>query len=248
MQSFSQSGEFSFAGKMRGALIANAIYYGTYLAIFGVLLIYVAIKHNIDAQKLKVIGITASNTWGLFLLVLLLGYGLVAVPRSIWFRSMTSLHLKQIYFKLAKLHSEKCEAEENLEDILNEVKTIAEKIRYNHPLRECVESIVRKCPESFRNNLRRNIEDYNDYDESSNSQRDIPNEKSLVALHSRLIKCLQINNRTVNQWSMMVQEAFLVEDILLNETNSNKTFMTTMPIQRNIVYQKFFNPTIGNLK
>jgi len=26
-------------------------------------------------QKLKVIGITASNTWGLFLLVLLLGYG-----------------------------------------------------------------------------------------------------------------------------------------------------------------------------
>ena len=48
MQSFVQSAEFNFSAKIRGALIANAIYYGTYLAIFGVLLIYVAVKHNID--------------------------------------------------------------------------------------------------------------------------------------------------------------------------------------------------------
>jgi hypothetical protein len=48
MQSFSQSGEFSLSGKIKGALISNAIYYGTYLAIFGVLLIYVAVENNID--------------------------------------------------------------------------------------------------------------------------------------------------------------------------------------------------------
>ena len=94
------------------------------------------------------IGITASNTWGLFLLVLLLGYGLVEVPRSLWYRSITSLHLKQTYFKIAKLHGEKCDAEESLEDILNEVKTIAEKIRYNHPLRNCVDLIVKKVVDS----------------------------------------------------------------------------------------------------
>lgn len=80
---------------------------------------------------------------------MLLGYGLVAVPRTLWFKSITSLHLKQIYFKLAKLHGEKCEAEENLEDILNEVKTIAEKIKYNHPLRQCVDIIVKKVMINF---------------------------------------------------------------------------------------------------
>lgn len=48
MQSFCQSGEFYLSGKLRGALISNAIYYGTYLAIFGVLLIYVAVKNDID--------------------------------------------------------------------------------------------------------------------------------------------------------------------------------------------------------
>lgn len=233
MQAFSQSGEFTLKGKMRYALIANAIYYGSYLAVFGVLLIYVAIKVNIDGQKLKVIGITAANTWGLFLLVLLLGYGLVAVPRSIWFRSTTALHLKRIYFKVAKLHAEKCEAEETLEDVLVEIKTVAEKIRYNHGLRECIEIIVKKCPDAFRNNLRRNIEDYVDYDENSRASEDLPSEKQLVGLHYRLIKALQVNNRTLNQWTAVIEEAFEMEDVLLNETNTNRSFVTTQPTLNN---------------
>ncbi len=127
--------------------------------------------------------------------MLLLGYGLVAFPRSLWLKSNTSLNLKQTYFKLAKLHGEKCEAEENLEDILGEIKTIAEKIKYNHPLRKCVDLIVKKCPQSFRNNLRRNVEDYTDYNENENRNSDIPSEKALVKLHSKLIKSLQVNNR-----------------------------------------------------
>ncbi|CAF0888733.1 unnamed protein product [Brachionus calyciflorus] len=242
MQSFCQSGEFSVTGKIKGALIANAIYYGSYLALFGFLLIYVAIEHNIDGPKLKVIGITASNTWGLFLLVLLLGYGLVAVPRSIWSKSNTSLRLKQLYFKLAKLHGEKCEAEEQLEDILNEIKIIAEKIRYNHPFRSFVDIIVTKCPESFRNSLRRNVEDYSEYNESA-YDRDIPSEKALVKLNCSLIKALQVKDRTSNEWYLQVEEAFKVEDILLNETNSNHKYMKTMPFKRCNLMDKFCNPT-----
>lgn len=95
------------------------------------------------------IGITASNTWGLFLLVLLLGYGLVEVPRTLWYRSKTSLYLKQLYFRIAKLQGEKCDAEENLEDILGEVKSVTEKIKYNHPLRSCIDVIVKKVSLSF---------------------------------------------------------------------------------------------------
>ena len=46
----------------------------------------------------------------------------------------------------------------------------------------------------------------------------------------------------------MVEEAFLVEDTLLNETNSNRTFMSTTPIKHNSLYTKLCNPTIGNKK
>lgn len=69
-------------------------------------------------EKLKVIGVTASNTWGLFLLVLLLGYGLVEVPRLVWNNAKHQYMLSRTYFKIAKQSTEKTEAEENLEDVL----------------------------------------------------------------------------------------------------------------------------------
>lgn len=42
MQSYANSGAFSRVGKIKTALIENAIYYGTYLLIFISLIIYVA--------------------------------------------------------------------------------------------------------------------------------------------------------------------------------------------------------------
>ena len=64
------------------------------------------------------IAVTASNTWGLFLLVLLLGYGLVEVPRSLWLMSKRGYRLRSLYFKASKLALEKSEAEENMDDVI----------------------------------------------------------------------------------------------------------------------------------
>lgn len=69
-------------------------------------------------QKLKAIASSASNTWGLFLLVLLLGYALVEVPRGLWNASKPGYTLNYSYFKVAKLSLDKCEAEETVDDIL----------------------------------------------------------------------------------------------------------------------------------
>lgn len=151
MQSYARSGGFSITGKIKTALIENAIYYGTYLFIFGSLLIYVAVHpqwqlswsvnqsriffhccHKVlfiltflfcIRYELQTIGITAANTWGLFLLVLLLGYGLVEIPRSYWEASRQGHLLIKTYFKAAKLMTEKADSEENLEDVM-EVKAM----------------------------------------------------------------------------------------------------------------------------
>lgn len=69
-------------------------------------------------DQLKILIISASNTWGLFLLVLLLGYGLVEVPRGMWQASNWPIRLAQTHFKLAKMSMEKQEAAEEFEDIL----------------------------------------------------------------------------------------------------------------------------------
>lgn len=44
MQSYSKAGEFTISGKLRTALYDNALYYGTYLLICALLLIYLRIK------------------------------------------------------------------------------------------------------------------------------------------------------------------------------------------------------------
>jgi len=68
--------------------------------------------------KLKAIASSASNTWGLLLLVLLLGHALVEVPRSLWRAACPHHSLHSAYFRLAKLHSERAEADEALDDAL----------------------------------------------------------------------------------------------------------------------------------
>lgn len=69
-------------------------------------------------NQLQTIGIAAANTWGLFLLVLLLGYGLVEIPRSYWNGAKRGYLLMKTYFKAAKLMTEKADAEETLEDVM----------------------------------------------------------------------------------------------------------------------------------
>lgn len=241
MQSYSRAGDFTVMGKIKSALIENAIYYGTYFLIFGVCLIYVAARPDlhIDAEKLKVILVTASNTWGLFLLVLLLGYGLVEVPRYVWNNAKHSHMLSRTYFKIAKQSTEKTEAEENLEDVLEEVKQASEKIRYNHALRKHVDTILLKCPESMKTSVSR-TEDYEDYSVSI----DTPSESALVKMHRNVIYAMQTNTRHQTQWTNMMEKAFQLEDMIINEISADHKYKNSFPPGRHPLIQKIYTPKI----
>ncbi|XP_042565320.1 G-protein coupled receptor-associated protein LMBRD2B isoform X2 [Clupea harengus] len=228
MQSYARSGGFSITAKVKTALIENAIYYGTYLLIFGSLLIYVAVhpEWHLTWYELQTIGITAANTWGLFLLVLLMGYGLVEIPRSYWEASRHGHLLIKTYFKLAKLMTEKADSEENLEDVMEEVRKVSEAIKYNHPLRKNIDTILRKCPVEYQERFGRNMDDYEDYDDKENTY---PSEKSLAKLHKQAIYAVQRHNRTRVQWQMLLEEAFHLEDVSQNEISSSHEFVHSFP-------------------
>ncbi|KAG2466137.1 LMBD2 protein, partial [Polypterus senegalus] len=228
--SYARSGGFSITGKIKTALIENAIYYGTYLLIFGSLLIYVAVNPNwhLDWYQLQTIGITAANTWGLFLLVLLLGYGLVEIPRSYWNASKRGHLLMKTYFKAAKLMTEKADAEESLEDAMEEVRKINESVKYNHPLRKYIDTILKKCPAEYQEKMGRNMDDYEDFEEKQNMY---PSEKSLVKLHKQVIYAVQRHNRTRVQWHILLEQAFHLEDVAKNETSATHQFVRSFPSQ-----------------
>ena len=67
-------------------------------------------------EKIPFLLATASNTWGLLILSLLLGYGLVEVPRTLWNASRRKYSLNHCYFKAAKLYMDMSEADEKLKE------------------------------------------------------------------------------------------------------------------------------------
>jgi len=85
-------------------------------------------------QKLKAIASSASNTWGLFLLIILLGVALVDIPRELWRSSQIDYTLRKIYFKLSKLNTEKLESEGALEDVLEVLILIKLCFKFDHLL------------------------------------------------------------------------------------------------------------------
>ncbi|CAO1430856.1 unnamed protein product [Diamesa serratosioi] len=229
MQSYLKAGDFTMQGKFRSALIDNAIYYGTYLFICGVLLIYIALKPGVylDWQKLKAIASSASNTWGLFLLVLLLGYALVEVPRGLYNNSKAGYTLQQAYFKLSKLSSDKAEAEENAEDVLESLQSLNILVPSHHELRHCVETILRKVPTELLEKAKRNVR--------GDGSTGVPSEKSLIRLHKQVIKSLQVLQRTEALWSVQVQRILYLEDVEMN-------FLGSPPFRRELSTKKRYCP------
>ncbi|XP_071012000.1 G-protein coupled receptor-associated protein LMBRD2B-like isoform X4 [Oncorhynchus clarkii lewisi] len=232
MQSYASSGGFSIPGKIKTALIENAIYYGTYLVIFCSLLIYLAAhpQWQLTWQGLQTISIAAANTWGLFLLVLLLGYGLVEIPCLYWNSSRHGYLLAKTYFKAAKLAKEKSDAEENMDDAMEvrwtrrtkEVANVNESIGYGHPLRISIDTILRKCPMEIQEKMvRPNTED----SEEESTQRTYPSKRSLVKLHKQVICAGQRHSQTQVQWAILLEEAFHLEDVCKNETNTSHQFV-----------------------
>uniref|UniRef100_A0A5K3EHE6 LMBR1 domain-containing protein 2 n=1 Tax=Mesocestoides corti TaxID=53468 RepID=A0A5K3EHE6_MESCO len=121
MESYAGSGEFTVLRKLRSAFIDNAIIYGSYLVLFICVMVYLLVKRAIsfDASSLKVLLITTSNTWGLFLVILFLGYGLVEVPRAVLRAASPISRLRFLYFNLSKRYLEYIEDEEELKIVLS---------------------------------------------------------------------------------------------------------------------------------
>lgn len=80
----------------------NLMYYAVTLGVGLVLLVIMLLKTNIKSKDaLLGICIALGNAWGLFLLVVFMGYGLVEIPRSFWWRANRDIVLN--YYRYATL-------------------------------------------------------------------------------------------------------------------------------------------------
>uniref|UniRef100_A0A0M3HTB6 LMBR1 domain-containing protein 2 n=1 Tax=Ascaris lumbricoides TaxID=6252 RepID=A0A0M3HTB6_ASCLU len=216
MQSYSNAGDFTVVGKLRSAAYNNVIYYGAYLIIFVCLLFYAAIKRlSLNAEHVKVMIISASNTWGLFMSVVLLGYGLVEVPRQLWLMGVKGYRLNKTYFDLDKLSAEKNEAEDALKEVYQEARSVLSLLRNDHALREYAQIVLAKFPVEVVTQL--TSSGSGSFSAASSiapsDESLVANEKYLIRLHKRVIIAIQNHHRTQAQWGALLRRAIYLEDV-----------------------------------
>lgn len=57
------------------------------------------LTHRLQLSTVPALVVTLSNAYGLFVIIALLGYGLVEVPRTLWRRSFPESRLKWHYHR-----------------------------------------------------------------------------------------------------------------------------------------------------
>ncbi|KAL3068090.1 hypothetical protein niasHT_038080 [Heterodera trifolii] len=211
MQSYAKAGEFTVNGRVKYALNSNALYYSLYLAAFMLLLLYAVSRGvSLDFENLKVLLIAASNTWGLFQLVVLLGYGLI----------------ERTYFEIDKLSSEKNEADELIRELYAETKNALNLLKSaSGQSREKVKQIAAKFPYEFVKHLNGFGVDsrgslVNDSSSPSFPNLDIGsvnNDTYLIKLHRKVIIAAQNYCHCQAQWHSLVELAFYLEDVEVAE-------------------------------
>jgi hypothetical protein len=156
--------------------------------------------------------------------------------------------LSQVQFKLSQLYNEKIDIEERLESLVDEISKLCLQIKYNDPLRPCLEEIVKIIPEQYSNRVKLTMDDYEDYRTTiTTNLTDLPTEKQLIKLNRLLKKSKHIHHRVQASWIKMINEAFYLEDILNNEKNTNRIFVKQSPLTKSWLRQKLFDehPKLG---
>jgi len=96
LMEFEASGDFTVGARLRTSLRRNVVFYAIYAAVVIFALVWLVI-HGAVHGNLQSWCIAASNAWGLLVLTVLMGFGLVTVPRHLWQLANPEGELRGLY-------------------------------------------------------------------------------------------------------------------------------------------------------
>ena len=143
------TGEFSFVEKMKTSIKSNFLLYSAMAVVAVIVGIIYIVKFDVSAQNIPATIAAASNAYGLFLLIAMLGHGLVNIPRRAWRRSNREKNLKRYQFEAAKYDAKVFNAKQSLTLTLRKVRK-ADSLTHGHDTnRKYVDVIISKCPPEY---------------------------------------------------------------------------------------------------
>ena len=117
---FQAAGEFTFRARLLASLRANLRFYLVLVVLGVAFVIWVLSASSVQFGDLPSFALTLANTYGLCLIILMLGYGLVEVPRKLWRLSTPADALRRLEFKAVQLDASLFDARCAVEEVAAE--------------------------------------------------------------------------------------------------------------------------------
>lgn len=117
---------------MRTSIKSNLLLYSVMGAVLAVVGVISVIELQIGWGNIPATITAAANTYGLFLLIAMLGHGLVNVPRRLWRRSKRELNLKRYQFDIARFDANLFDSTEALKKTLKVSVNVLDIIRWEY--------------------------------------------------------------------------------------------------------------------
>lgn len=202
-QSWVASPEFTIIGRIKSVIKDNAVFYGI-AGVAGLIGAVILFFTTADRQLSKTIGLamTLANNWGLFMLVCLLGVGIVEVPRAYWRRSNVHLQLRYYEYTVGQLYEQYQKNHDLLQTTLKQIRYFDTQLHASDPDRKYFEKMLVHLPPDYGLVARGDAGDLEvNYD-------------GIVALNGKLIQCLHDYNASKTLFHRNVEKAFSVQDII----------------------------------
>ena len=200
LQSFHNDGSYDWQSRAKNAVKENVRFYVIVVGIIAGIVIALFILQIVDPAKIDLgaIIIGVANAYGLLLIILMLGYGIIAVPRDLWFYSKPEGGLERLYFLAPSVYEAAQDADYDLRIVVTAVENAAERARSNShdgsedDLRVFVEQLVRHVPHGVTGNGQ-SLENLMDVDM-----------ESVAKLHTKLLAASAKFENRAGEWERIV--------------------------------------------
>eukprot|EP00761_Pharyngomonas_kirbyi_P013224 gb/GECH01013251.1/.p1 GENE.gb/GECH01013251.1/~~gb/GECH01013251.1/.p1 ORF type:complete len:610 (+),score=113.56 gb/GECH01013251.1/:1-1830(+) len=211
-QSYAVTGEFTILRKIRGSLLENAIIYIIYgvVGAIGLAVLLIVFSGKIKIKALPTIVTSASNTFGLSVLLFFLGYGLVELPRIMWNKANRERSLTHLEFRACNLNDRMFEADDELGKYMSRVHA-ADRAVFEGRERKGVDFMLDTISSIPDEQLCRD----------KNEEID-PNYSNLVSLNRKVKSAISEYSLVHYQWEVNENAAFWLEDVIDCRNNPNK--------------------------
>lgn len=245
---YHMSGEFTVRGRLWEALRDNLLFFAVTGIIFVIFILYLLATHGVSGS-VEFVGfmMAMGNTYGVLLIICLLGNGLVALPKRLWHMGNPTAEISRMYILANSVETSLHNARYKLEDVEAEVKEVLESFdttaTLSHTMRELLPlaEIIRKKLDSFDFELRSSSTRYlkktkdkerkkaaaesggffgffgRSGDNSAGVSTSEVEKKELITLHSRLINAQLRAFSAERRWRALLLN-IQGEENLLNNT------------------------------